>query len=58
MPHLHQKLADLVEDWRANDFPHDAYPTIGEILEWVSDSETGATRYLRSPQIKAVETYW
>ena len=58
MPHLHQRLADLVENWRANGFPHADYPTIAEILDWATDAETGTTRFLRRPQIRALETYW
>src|SRR5690606_16530661 len=36
----------------------DAYPAIAEILEWSQDTEAGGLRFLRQPQLRAVETYW
>ena len=58
MPHLHQKLAALVDDWRTGGYAEVAYPAIAEILEWATDEETGTTRFLRRPQLRALETYW
>ena len=47
-----------MDDWRTNGYPHDEHPVVGEILEWCVDPETGASRFLRRPQIRALETYW
>ena len=58
MMHLHQQLATLVDGWRSAGYPHGDHPIIAEILDWATDSETGATRFLRRPQIRALETYW
>jgi hypothetical protein len=62
---LHEELADRVAAWRAAGYPS-AYPTIGEILEYAVESEeldkpfpeSGSLRYLRAPQLRALETYW
>ncbi|HEY2825801.1 MAG TPA: hypothetical protein VGI83_09670, partial [Gemmatimonadales bacterium] len=58
MNNLHERLAPKVADWRAAGYPSDAYPAIGEILDWARDSETSQLRYLRAPQLAALETYW
>ncbi len=55
---LHEQLAAAVDDWRNQGYASDDYPTIAEILEWSHDSEGGSLRYLRRPQLRAVETYW
>ena len=31
---LYEALATKVADWRKQNYPHDEYPAIGEILEW------------------------
>jgi hypothetical protein len=31
---------------------------MGEIFEWARDPETGVLRFLRKPQLRALETYW
>jgi hypothetical protein len=62
---LHEELADRVAAWRAASYPC-AYPTIGEILEYAVENEelgkpfpdSGSLRYLRAPQLTALETYW
>lgn len=56
--HLHQRLAPQVEAWRAADYPCDEFPAIAEILQWAVIPETGALRFLRAPQLRALETYW
>jgi len=55
---LHEQLAAAVDEWRNQGYPCDDYPTIAEILEWSHDSEAGSLRYLRRPQLRALETYW
>jgi type III restriction enzyme len=58
MSHLYQLLAAEAKQWREAGYPHEQYPVIGEILEWQSDPESGGLRYLRKPQIRALEVYW
>lgn len=57
MPELHQVLAERVAGWRATGHAHNAFPAVGEILAYARD-EDGASRYLREPQIRALEVYW
>jgi hypothetical protein len=56
--HLHQRLATEVDAWRAADYGCEDYPAIGEILAWGRDEGTGHLRFLRKPQLRALETYW
>ena len=58
MAQLHEQLAAAVEDWRKQGYPCDAHPAIAEILEWSQDTDAGGLRFLRRPQLRAVETYW
>ena len=58
MEHLHQKLARCVADWRKQGWPCEQFPAVAEIFEWNLDAETGALRYLRPPQMRALEVYW
>ncbi len=58
MRHLHQILAGRVGMWRAEGYPSPEYPAIAEMLEWAADPESGMPRFLRLPQIRALETYW
>lgn len=58
MAHLYQEIARRVNAWRAGGYPVDAYPAIAEILEWAVDPDTGSPRFLRRPQLQALETYW
>jgi len=55
---LHQRIAGRVEAWRAEGYPCPDYPAIAEVLEWSRDPETGTLRYLRAPQVRALEVYW
>lgn len=57
MAELHEILAERIAGWRAAGYRHDAYPTIAEILHYAR-REDGTPRYLREPQIRALETYW
>lgn len=57
MAELHEILAERVAGWRASGYAHDAHPAIAEILHFARH-EDGVPRYLREPQIRALETYW
>lgn len=56
--HLYEKIAERVDQWRSQGYPCADYPAISEILDWAKDPETGAMRFLRPPQLRALETYW
>lgn len=58
MDPLYQRLAERVNRWRSEDYPSDAFPAISEILSWNQIEETGELRFLRKPQLRALETYW
>lgn len=58
MNHLYQVLATQTEQWRKAGYPCEGHPVISEILEWQTDPETGGLRYLRKPQLRALEVYW
>lgn len=58
MTQLHQLLAERAREWREAGYPHETYPAIAEILEFQQDLETGALRFLRAPQLRALEIYW
>lgn len=58
MGHLYQQVAGRVDTWARDGYPCPEYPAIAEILEWSRETETGNLRFLRRPQVKALETYW
>jgi predicted nucleotidyltransferase len=58
MSHLYEALARHVDKWRADGYPAPDVPAIAEVFEWASDPDTGASRFLRRPQLRALETYW
>ena len=58
MSHLHRALRLKVEQWRRDGYPSAEYPAIAEVFDWASDSEIGTPRFLRRPQLRALETYW
>jgi hypothetical protein len=58
MTHLHQVLGQRVDQWRADGYPSPDYPAVAEIFEWARDDQTGSLRFLRRPQLRALETYW
>src|SRR3989442_15554058 len=58
MSHLHQVLGQRVDQWRTDGYPFSDYPAIAEIFEWARDDQTGSLRFLRRPQLRALETYW
>jgi type III restriction enzyme len=57
MENLYGRLATLVGQWRDRRYPHEDYPAIQEILEYALNDE-GQLRFLRKPQLRALETYW
>lgn len=58
MTSLYSIITNNVDIWRKAGYPCEEYPLISEILEWCHEPETGTSRFLRKPQIRAVETYW
>lgn len=58
MPHLHEKLAAAVAEWRWAGYPCAEYLAVAEILDWARDPVSGQLRFLRTPQVRALETYW
>lgn len=54
MAELHEILAERVTGWRAPGYAHDVHPAIGEILLHAR-REDGSPRYLREPQVRALE---
>lgn len=58
MSHLHQVLGQCVDQWRTDGYPSPDHPAIAEIFEWARDDQTGSLRFLRRPQLRALETYW
>ena len=58
MNHLHQHITLLVDKWREENYTCDEFPTVAEVLEWAKVTETGNLRFLRRPQLRALETYW
>ena len=57
MAELHEALRERVTGWRTGGYPHGRFPTIAEILGYARH-EDRTPRYLREPQIRALETYW
>jgi hypothetical protein len=55
--YLHQEIASRVAAWRADGYACSEFPVIAEVLEWARASDTGALRYLRRPQLQALETH-
>jgi hypothetical protein len=58
MTHLHQVLGQRVDQWRADGYVSSDYPAVAEILELAREDQTGSLRFLRRPQLRALETYW
>lgn len=55
---LYQIIAAQVDAWRKSGYETSEFPAIGEMLEYQVEKETGVRRFLRTPQIQALETYW
>ena len=59
MPDLYEAIAGRVDAWRADGYPHEAFPAVAEVLQFAIDDEaSGHLRYLRAAQFRALETYW
>jgi len=58
MTHLYEQIAKRVENWKAQSFSCPDFSAIEEILDWANDPQMGQSRFLRKPQLKALETYW
>jgi len=58
MTHLYHVLGQRVDRWRQDGYPSGEYPAIAEIFEWAADPEAGGLKFLRKPQLRALETYW
>jgi hypothetical protein len=58
MKHLYEVIQDKVNGWRTDHYACPDYPTIGEILEYARFPESDDLRFLRRPQLRALETYW
>ena len=58
MEKLHQVIAGKVQAWRTSGYEGTDFSAIAEILEYQIEPETGSRRFLRGPQILALETYW
>ena len=54
---LYEALAMHVAAWREENYRHEEYPAVAEILEWASHPDVPNFR-LRKPQFRALETYW
>lgn len=54
---LYEALAMHVAAWREENYKHQEYSAIAEILEWAWNPDVPAFR-LRKPQLRALETYW
>jgi predicted nucleotidyltransferase len=55
---LHDRLTSVVSDWRAAGYAVEPYPAIAETLEWAHGADGVNVRFLRMPQLRALETYW
>ena len=58
MPHLYQILTEKVNAWREAGYPCEDYPAIAEILEYQQLRGSSTLRFLRKPQLRALEIYW
>ena len=56
--HLYEAIEERVTAWRGAHYPCAKYPAIGEILEYAVLPESDNLRFLRRPQLRALETYW
>jgi Type III restriction enzyme, res subunit. len=58
MPHLYEEVLARVAAWKADNYSSPKFPAIAEILEWAHNAEAGGLRFLRRPQLQALEVYW
>lgn len=58
MPHLYELLDQRTRGWREQGYPCGDYPAIAEVLGYQLHDDGNTPRFLRRPQMKALETYW
>jgi type III restriction enzyme len=58
MSHLYELIQQNVAAWREDGYPTEDYPAIAEILDYAMLPESNGLRFLRSAQLRALETYW
>ena len=58
MAHLYEEVLTRVVAWKADNYSSPKFPAIAEILEWAHNAEAGGLRFLRRPQLQALEVYW
>jgi len=57
--HLYQILAERTLQWRENEYLCEQFPAISEILQFQRFDDVGQNlRFLRPPQLRALEVYW
>ena len=56
--HLYEAIQERVSVWRSSQYLCADYLAIGEILEYAILPESDNLRFLRRPQLRALETYW
>jgi len=54
---LYERLREKVVEWRAQGHPSDPCPAVSEIFDWIEEPGTGSVRFLRKPQVEALEIY-
>jgi hypothetical protein len=55
---LTKQIAENVAAWRVADYPHEQFPAIAEVLDWLSGRDAEQPPFLRIPQVRALEAYW
>jgi type III restriction enzyme len=58
MSHLYELIQQNVAAWREDGYPTEDYPAIAEILDYAMLPESNGLRFLRTAQLRALETYW
>ena len=57
MSTLHQHLETKVKQWREANYLCEEFPAIAEVLKFQT-LDSSDLRFLRLPQLRALETYW
>ncbi len=58
MRHLYEVIQERLSTWRDERYQCADYPAIAEILDHARLLESDDLRFLRRPQLRALETYW
>ena len=58
MSTLFEKLGEEVASWIEAGYPVEDCPALGEIFDWARVEQTETLRFLRPPQLRALEVYW